>query len=123
MMTSSRLVKLQQKMAQSEVEAIFISQPENRYYLSGFSGSAGFLLITAGNRILATDSRYTEQAKTEAPDFEIFPISHDVSDWFARLAGELNLKQLGFESGHITPIKTPWGACLTRFLVLSLNYI
>lgn len=89
-------------MAQREVEAIFISQPENRYYLSGFSGSAGFLLITPGSRILATDFRYVEQAKKEATDFEIFQIRHDVADWFPRLVGGLNLEQLGFEAGHIT---------------------
>jgi len=98
----SRLNKLRQKLAEKEVDAFFISQPENRYYLSGFDGSAGFLLITPQNTILATDFRYIEQAKSQAPDYEIFQITHNIADWFPGLVAEFNLKRLGFEAGHIT---------------------
>jgi len=98
----SRLSKLRQKLAEKEVDAFFISQPENRYYLSGFDGSDGFLLITPQNAILATDFRYIEQARRQAPDYEIFQITNNIADWFPRLVAELNLKRLGFEAGHIT---------------------
>ena len=102
MSLKSRLQKLRQKLAEKEVDALFISQPENRYYLSGFNGSDGFLLITPQNIILATDFRYIEQAKRQAPDYEIFQITNNIADWFPRLVTELNLKKLGFEAGHIT---------------------
>jgi len=102
MSLKSRLDKLLQKLAEREVDAFFISQPENRYYLSGFDGSDGFLLITPQNTILATDFRYIEQAKRQAPDYEIFKITNNIADWFPRLVAELNLKRLGFEAGHIT---------------------
>ena len=62
MKINNRLQKLRQKLAEKELDGIFISEPENRYYLSGFNGSAGFLLITAKDTILATDFRYIEQA-------------------------------------------------------------
>ncbi len=102
MSLKSRLNKLRQKLADSEVDAFFISQPENRYYLSGFDGSDGFLLITPQNTILATDFRYIEQAKRQAPDYEIFQITNNIADWFPRLVAEFNLRRLGFEAGHIT---------------------
>ncbi len=102
MSLKSRLQKLRQGLAEKEIDAIFISQPENRYYLSGFDGSYGYLLITPENTILATDFRYLEQAKTQAPDYEIFPITNDIADWFPKLIAELDLKSLGFEAGHIT---------------------
>ncbi len=98
----SRLQKLRQRLAEQEIDAIFISQPENRYYLSGFDGSSGYLLITPQNRILATDFRYIEQAKRQAPDYEIFRSSGDMGDWFPGLVVELNLRKLGFEAGDIT---------------------
>jgi len=99
---TNRLQKLRQRLAEEEIEAIFISQPENRYYLSGFDGSAGFLLITSQETVLATDFRYLEQAGRQAPDYEIFQISGGIADWFPRLVAELNLRRLGFEAGHIT---------------------
>jgi len=99
---SNRLQKLRQKLAEKEIDAIFISQPENRYYLSGFDGSSGYLLITLQNTILATDFRYIEQAKRQAPDYEIFQISGDIAGWFPGRVAELNLGTLGFEAGDIT---------------------
>jgi len=99
---TNRLQKLRHRLAEDDIEAIFISQSENRYYLSGFDGSSGFLLITPQNTVLATDFRYLEQAKGQAPDYEIFQITGDLVDWFPRLIAELNLRRLGFEAGHIT---------------------
>ena len=102
MKIDNRLQKLRQRLAEEEIEAIFISQPENRYYLSGFDGSAGFLLIASQDTVLATDFRYLEQAKKQAPDYEIFQISGDIVNWFPGLVAELNLTRLGFEAKHIT---------------------
>ena len=102
MSIGNRLQKLRQKLVGEEIEAILISQPENRYYLSGFNGSAGFLLITPQNTILAADFRYLEQARTQAPDYEIFPITNNVAAWLPELVADLNLKRLGLEAGHVT---------------------
>ena len=94
--------RLRQLLAKKEVDGIFISQPENRYYLSGFDGSSGFLLITAQNTVLATDFRYIEQAKGQASGYEIFRITNDIANWFPELVTSLRLRRLGFEAGHIT---------------------
>ena len=102
MSLKNRLQRLRQRLAEKEVDGILVSQPENRYYLSYFGGSAGYLLITPQNEILATDFRYIEQAKRQAPDYKIFLISSDILDWLPRLVADLGLKRLGFEAGHIT---------------------
>ena len=99
---TNRLQKLRQKLAEKELDAILISQPENRRYLSGFDGSAGYLLITQQDAILATDFRYLEQAKSQAPTYEIFQITNDVADWFPKLVSGLQLRRLGCEARHIT---------------------
>lgn len=101
MKIDNRLQKLRRLLTNKEVDAIFISQPENRYYLSGFDGSAGFLLITPQDTILATDFRYIEQAKTQAPWYEIFRITSDVATWFPELVTSLKISRMGFEAGHI----------------------
>jgi Xaa-Pro aminopeptidase len=99
---SSRRQKLRQRLAEKEIDGILISQAENRYYLSGFDGSAGYLLITQQHAVLATDFRYLEQAKRQAPDYELFRITGDIEGWFPELVAELNLRQLGFETEHVT---------------------
>jgi len=102
MSVKSRLGRLRQELAAKGLSGFLVSQPENRYYLSGFSGSSGFLLITPGRAVLATDFRYLEQAGRQAPDYEVFPIAGSTLDWFPRLVAEPGLEKLGFESGHIT---------------------
>ncbi len=97
-----RIKRLRQGLNEREIDGIFISQPENRRYLSGFDGSAGFLAVTQQDIILATDFRYTAQAKSQAPDYEVFAIANNMGDWFPRLMAELNIKRLGFEAGHLT---------------------
>ena len=102
MRVANRLQRLRHALAAKESEAILISQPENRLYLSGFDGSAGFLLITQKVAILATDFRYIEQARTQAPDYEILRITGDLADWFPKLGTELELRNLSFEAEHLT---------------------
>jgi Xaa-Pro aminopeptidase len=97
----NRVRRLREGLGEGELDGIFISQPENRRYLSGFDGSAGFLLITPEDKILATDSRYTLQAKDQT-DCEIFTITNELSKWLPKLVAELKIKRLGFEAGHIT---------------------
>lgn len=99
---NNRLNKLRGNFAEKEIDAIFITQSENRRYLSGFDGTAGYLLITERKAVLATDFRYTEQAASQAPDFEILKISGKIADWFPGLLRDAGIKKLGFEAGDIT---------------------
>jgi Xaa-Pro aminopeptidase len=98
----SRIEKLLAGLGEKGLDGILISQPENRRYLSGFDGSAGFLIITQNKNILATDSRYTVQAKDQAPEYDIFTVTGDIEGWFPELAAGLNIKKLGFEGEHLT---------------------
>ena len=97
-----RIKKLRQRLEAKELDGIFVSQAENRRYLSDFDGSAGYLLVTQHDAILATDFRYTAQAKSQAPDYKLFTITNDTSDWFLQLVSGLNIKRLGFEAEDIT---------------------
>jgi Xaa-Pro aminopeptidase len=99
---NNRLARLRAKFARHEIDAALITQAENRRYLSGFDGTSGYLLITEKKAVLATDFRYTEQAVTQAPDFEILRIANSVADWFPGLIGEMGVKRLGFEVGDVT---------------------
>ena len=95
-----RLQNLRQQFAEKNLDAILVSQPENRYYLSGFSGSAGYLLITEQNALLATDFRYVEQAKGQSPDYEVVRVTGELTGWLPEMLTGFKLKRLGFEAEH-----------------------
>jgi len=97
-----RLRKLRMSIAKKGLDAILLSQPENLRYLSGFTGSSGWLLISRQNAILATDFRYVEQAKGESPDFEIIQTKQELRDWLPGLVSDLGWHKLGFEANFIS---------------------
>ena len=99
-MTANRLKRLRSVLTEKELDAILISTPENRQYLSGFVGTAGWLLISHDRAILATDFRYTEQATNQARDFEVIQVAG--WKWFVEQLVELGPVRVGFESQHVT---------------------
>jgi len=47
---------------------MLVSQPTNVLYLSGYRGSAGWLLVTAGRQFIITDFRYHELVRREVDE-------------------------------------------------------
>jgi Xaa-Pro aminopeptidase len=99
---TKRLDIFRRSAEEKGLDAVLLSQPENRRYLSGFTGSAGWLLISKKNTILATDFRYVEQAKGQAPDFEIVRTKRELRDWFPDLLSGLGCHRLGFEADFVS---------------------
>ena len=96
-----RINNLRKVIKNKEFEAIFISNEYNRRYLSGFSGSSGFLLISQNEALLFTDFRYIEQASLEATGFKISIIKNPKT-WLIDQINKLDLKSIGFESDDVT---------------------
>ena len=103
MSVTNRLAKLRETMGPLGVDAVWVSQPENRRYMSGFSGSAGSLFITSESAMLATDSRYTEQAGVQSPEYQIVHMAGPGSEWFKEMLASMgDAKRVGFEETHVT---------------------
>lgn len=99
---NQRLGKLRARMAEWELDAMLVNNADNRRYLSGFTGSAGVLVITPDEAIVATDFRYYEQVEREAPGFRLAKVENKLPDLLPGLLEELGVGRLGFESEHVT---------------------
>ena len=53
-MIKDRLDQMVVRLEEKELDGILISAPENRHYMSGFTGSAGYLFISLGKTVLVT---------------------------------------------------------------------
>ena len=98
---NNRLVKLRSTLNESKLDAILVTKPENRRYLSGFTGSAGYLFITSNQALLATDFRYVEQATNQSHDFEIVRTT-DRWSWLKTILDKLNTIKIGIEADHMS---------------------
>ncbi len=97
-----RLARLRERLQERELAGAFISQPQNRRYLSGFTGTAGWLVITLDEAWLVTDFRYWEQAQQQAPHFELIRITERLDNLMPELVARLGERRIGFEAAHIT---------------------
>ncbi len=95
---NARLKRLRDAIAAQELDAILISNAKNRRYLSGFTGSSGYLLVSADDAIIATDFRYYEQSAAQAPDFRLQKQVGGFDGWVPEAFAGLGGKKLGFES-------------------------
>lgn len=89
-------------MYEHNLQCILINKPENRRYFSGFSGSAGMLVISDHSNFLLTDFRYIEQAAAQTTQYEILRYSNNIGTTLAELIKKLGVEQIGFEGDFVT---------------------
>ncbi len=88
-----------------ELDALLVSGPENRRYLSCFTADDPawwMLLITAKAAVLLTDFRYQIWAQQEVRDFEVVIYKVDLAETVAEYLKALKVQRLGFEAAHLT---------------------
>lgn len=62
---TGRAERLRARMAGVPVDALLVTDAVNRRYLTGFTGSAGLVLVTPEQILLVTDGRYGGQAEQQ----------------------------------------------------------
>lgn len=65
MAVGQRADQARKAMVESEVDALLVTNLTNVRWLTGFTGSAGLLVLTKHDLVLVTDGRYAVQAPTE----------------------------------------------------------
>ncbi|MHA6250997.1 M24 family metallopeptidase [Oceanobacillus sp. CAU 1775] len=98
----AKLENLRKSFSTNNIDAIMITSPINRRYISGFTGSAGAVIITEADAIFITDFRYTEQAEAQAQGFKIIEHKNSIDEEIHAVLKEQGVKRLGFEKDYTT---------------------
>lgn len=99
-----RLAALRAALAASRppLDALLVTGAANRRYLSGFTGSAGLLVVTPAEALLLTDFRYAEQAGAEAPGWTVVETGQEPLADLRRCLVDLGVRRVGFEAEHVS---------------------
>lgn len=103
-----RLHVLQQRLQRRKLDALLVTEPQNRCYLSGYTTpdhgiqeSSGVLLIPQqGTPFLLTDSRFTLQAEEEAQGYQVEVSHKGLLALLKELLPSLGIRNLAFESHY-----------------------
>ncbi|MBI3934925.1 MAG: aminopeptidase P family protein [Acidobacteria bacterium] len=88
-------------MEETKTGSLLISSLPNVQYLTGFSGSAGALLVTRSSSLFFTDTRYDIQAREEVRGSHVEIVKGDSLTAAAKRAGRGRPSRVGFEAGTV----------------------
>jgi Xaa-Pro aminopeptidase len=101
-----RQKKLAAALRESGLDALLVAHLPNVRYLSGFTGSAGVLLLLVSERAhktrFYTDGRYTQQAEEEVQDAKVVIGKRAAFAEACEGAQKAGIKALGFEADHLS---------------------
>ncbi|MFH1217650.1 MAG: Xaa-Pro peptidase family protein [Pseudomonadota bacterium] len=104
-----KIIRLQNRINRQKIDAMLVTQPDNRRYLSGYSAadgsiaeSSGVLLVPRrGTPFLFTDSRFDLHAREEAIGFEVLLYPKGLHALLKKILPRMGIKRLGFESHYM----------------------
>lgn len=98
-----RMISFRQKLLENNLDGAIIYSKENRRYLSGFTGSTGYFIVSAsGKAAFITDFRYKEQAKIQCKDSEIIIHENALNKKICETVEAYGIKKLGIEDNFMT---------------------
>lgn len=97
-----KLTTLRKALEADELDAVLITSPINRSYITGFTGTAGVAIISEKDALFVTDFRYTKQATEQAKDFQVVEHKQLIELEIGDQLKNLHIKRLGFEKDHVT---------------------
>ena len=98
----SRLKALQELLKQRKLDAVVVGHGPDWYYLAGFTGEAGALVVSEKGMALVTDSRFTVQARDEMRKGRVVVQKGNLFSSVGDYVRENRLRRVGFDPGQMT---------------------
>jgi Xaa-Pro aminopeptidase len=93
---------LRKKLNRQGADGILITDLKNVRYLSGFTGSSGYIVLTGNQAVFITDFRYREQARIETKGFAIHIARAERPETIKRIVRKYRIRKLGFEDHSVS---------------------
>lgn len=120
-MRETRIEKIHNLIYEKGLDACVIRGMDNIFYLTGFRGSEGTLVVTKGDVLLITDFRYITHAKEVLRDVKIVELTSK-KNALSEICEQYLIRRIGFDSNNTTyKIYGMWKntICNTEFIPLE----
>jgi Xaa-Pro aminopeptidase len=87
---------------EAEVDSLLITSPANWYYLTGFTGDAGALLISRRASALITDGRFLTQSREETSGIRIIQQKRSLFESVGKYLKGSGAGRVGFDPTQLT---------------------
>ena len=107
----ARLGRLRARFAEAGIDAYFGVRREHMRYLTGFTlaegeekaaGNSGQFLVAGDEVVILADSRYTIQARRQAPQARLFEAYGNLPERWPEVVGSVGARRVGVEAGLVS---------------------
>ena len=118
-----RFKKIISTFQSNHIDALLVVKEVNVSYLTQFSSSESWLLVTAHKAFYVTDARYILEAKQGLMDVEVREFKKSFYETLFDIAGQQKIRKLGFDGQHITlaQFKTLQKSCPKSIKLIETN--
>jgi Xaa-Pro aminopeptidase len=86
----------------AKIDALLITSRANWYYLTGFTGESGALVVSQKGTALVTDGRFMVQSRVEMSGVRIFQQKRSLSESVGQLLRDSRFHRVGFDPNQVT---------------------
>jgi Xaa-Pro aminopeptidase len=90
------------RLLESHLDSLLVTSPANWYYLTGFTGEAGALVVSRRGTALITDGRFTVQAREETSGVQIILQEGSLFEFAGQIFKSSARKRVGFDPAQLT---------------------
>ncbi len=99
---TKRRERVRRMLAEERLDACVVTHPPNLYYLCGFTGSSGALLVGAEACVLLTDGRYSTQARSEVQHASVRIVKKGLLAGVSEALRGRQKARIGLEASHMS---------------------
>jgi Xaa-Pro aminopeptidase len=93
---------LQSQLTKARLGALLVTKPASWYYLTGFSGEAGMLVVSRHGATIITDGRFTAQARQETSGVQIVQQQRALAASVGEFVRRAGTAKVGFDASEVT---------------------
>src|SRR5258707_11925230 len=93
---------LQARIAEQHLSGVLSMNPASWYYLTGFTGEAGALLVSSKGSWLVTDGRFTSQAKEETTGLRVVRQEESLMATMGGVLRGATRRRIGFDATQLS---------------------
>src|SRR5438445_5539474 len=86
----------------AKIDSLLITSPTNWYYLTGFTGESGALVVSREATTIITDGRFMVQGRTEMSGVRILQQKGSLFESVGQFLRDSKFRSVGFDPNHVT---------------------
>ena len=88
--------------SEARIDSLLITSPANWFYLTGFTGESGALVVSRKGAFLITDGRFTVQSRAEVSGTRIVRQKVSLFESVGQFLKDARSRRVGFDPGQLT---------------------